>query len=143
MLDSSLIYCYNSIGITNPMSEDLYIPKTLHEAMKHFADPIVAHNFIVTLRWPDGVTCPSCGGKELSYISTRRTWACKNKECKKRFTARVGTIMEDSPLRYETWLSAMWLIAGAKNGISSYEVSRALGVCQKTAWFLLHRIRYV
>jgi transposase-like protein len=123
------------------MSEALYIPKTLHEAIKHFADADVAHRFFVTLRWPDGVTCVYCSCERLSYISTRRTWACK--DCKKRFSVKVGTVMEDSPLKIETWAAAMWLIVGAKNGISSCEIARALGVCQKTAWFLLHRIRHV
>lgn len=125
------------------MADALYVPKTLHEAIQHFSDASVAHTFMVTLRWPEGVTCPYCQCKELSYISTRRVWACKNKECKKRFSVKVGSIMEDSPLKIEIWLAAMWLISGAKNGISSCEVARALGVCQKTAWFLLHRIRHV
>jgi transposase-like protein len=123
------------------VTDDLYIPKTLHEALKHFANPDVAHNFMVSLRWPDGVTCPNCEGKEHSYISTRRTWACKG--CKTRFTVKKGSIMEDSPLSIELWLAAMWLISGAKNGISSCEIARSLGICQKSAWFLLHRIRHV
>src|SRR5438876_11203372 len=99
------------------MTEDLYFPQTLHEAMKHFADPNEAHQFFVTLRWPGGVTCPYCRGTEHSFIRTRKTWACK--ECKKRFTVKVGTIMEDSPLRIETWFAAMRLLGNAKNDISS------------------------
>lgn len=114
-------------------------PRTLVEAVQQFCDPDEAHHFAVMLRWPDGVTCTGCGSKRLSFISTRRTWACR--ECKKRFTVKTGSLMEDSPLKLGTWMVAVWLITGAKNGISSYEVSRALGVCQKTAWFLLHRIR--
>lgn len=121
------------------MEAGIEFPKTLQEAIKLFADPDVAHRFCITLRWPDGITCPYCTGKRHWFISTRLTWACK--DCKKRFTVKVGTIMEDSPLKLETWLAAIWLMTGAKNGISSCEVGRALGVCQKTAWFLLHRIR--
>lgn len=123
------------------MAETLTIPQTLHQAIKHFSDPQVAHDFLTELRWPDGVTCPYCGGKEHSFISTRRIWACKS--CKKRFSLRVGTILEDSPLKLEIWLAAMFLIANARNGISSCEVARSLGVQQRTAWFLLHRIRKV
>jgi transposase-like protein len=93
------------------------------------------------MRWPDGVTCPHCGGKEHSFTKPRRLWRCK--ACKKQFSIRVKTIMEDSPLGLDKWLVAMWLMVNAKNGISSYEVARALGVCQKTAWFLLHRIRHL
>jgi transposase-like protein len=91
------------------------------------------------VRWPDGVSCPHCHGRELSFISTRRLWKCKG--CKKQFSVKVGTIMEDSPIGLDKWLAAIWMIANAKNGISSYEIHRALGVTQKTGWFLLHRIR--
>jgi transposase-like protein len=91
------------------------------------------------LRWPDGVTCPNCEGKEVSYLSTRSMWKCK--ACKKQFSVKQGTVMEDSPIGLDKWLAAIWLIANAKNGISSYEIHRALGVTQKTGWFLLHRIR--
>jgi transposase-like protein len=119
----------------------IFVPKSLHQAMKHFANPEVAQSFVVNLRWPDGVTCPYCQGKDHSYISTRRVWACKG--CAKRFSVRVGTVLEDSRLPLETWLAGMFLIANAKNGISSCEVGRALGITQKTAWFLMHRIRLV
>lgn len=123
------------------MENDLYIPKTLHEAIQYFSDPDTAHNFVVALRWPDVVTCPYCGGQRLSFLKSCRRWHCYG--CKKRFSVKVGTIMEDSPLKLEIWMAAFWLITGAKNGISSCEVSRALGITQKTAWFLLHRIRHV
>ncbi len=116
-----------------------YIPTTLVEAIRHYADLDVANEFLAKLRWPGGVTCPECGGKEHSYITTRRTWACK--ACKKRFTVKVGSVMEDSPLGLDKWLVAMWLLADCKNGISSHEVSRHLGISQKSAWFLMHRIR--
>jgi transposase-like protein len=116
-------------------------PKTLQEAIRFFSDADTCIQFLTPLRWPEGVTCPNCGSKEHSYLSTRRVWKCKNKNCHKQFSIRVGTIMEDSPLGLDKWLAAIWLIANAKNGISSHEVGRALGVTQKSAWFLLHRIR--
>jgi transposase-like protein len=116
-------------------------PQTLQEAILFFSDKKRVFELMTSLRWPDGVTCPYCGGKEHSFISTRYKWKCKNKECKKQFSLKAGTIMEDSPIGLDKWMSAIWLIANAKNGISSYEIHRALGVTQKTAWFLLHRIR--
>ena len=91
------------------------------------------------LRWPNGVECPLCAGQKVSYLSTRRIWKCLT--CKKQFSVKVGSLMEDSPIGLDKWLAAIWLIANAKNGISSHELHRSLGVTQKTAWFLLHRIR--
>lgn len=114
-------------------------PKTLQENILFFADKDRALEFMVSLRWPDGITCPICGSEKHSFISTRRVWKCKS--CKKQFSVKVGTVMEDSPLGLDKWLCAFWLIANAKNGISSYEIHRALSITQKTAWFLLHRIR--
>ena len=114
-------------------------PKTLQQAILYFSDPENCINFLSQLRWPDGVTCPICGGREVSYLSTRRLWKCKG--CKKQFSVKVGTVMEDSPIGLDKWLAAIWLIANAKNGISSYEIHRSLGVTQKSGWFLLHRIR--
>ena len=120
------------------------LPTTLLEAISYFADKEVAHDFVVSLRWPEGVKCPTCGGDDLTYISTRKLWKCKNKECErhgKQFSAKTGTIFEDSPLSFSKWLPAIWMIANNKNGKSSYELSRDLGVTQKTAWFMNHRIR--
>lgn len=114
-------------------------PQTLLEAIRYFSDPDACLNFLIPLRWPDGITCPRCESKEHSFLSTRRLWKCKG--CKKQFSVKVGTIMEDSPIGLDKWLAAIWLIANAKNGISSWEVHRALGITQKTAWFLLHRVR--
>src|SRR6266513_542225 len=92
--------------------------------------------------WPDGVVrCPRCGSENVFFLSTRKIWKCKAKHGKQQFSAKVGTVLEDSPIALGKWLSAFWLIANAKNGISSYELSRSLGVTQKTAWFMLHRIR--
>lgn len=114
-------------------------PKTLLEAIRYFSDPDVALNFMAELRWPDGPTCPACESKEYSFLSTRRVWKCK--ACKKQYTVKQGTIMEDSPIGLDKWLAAIWMIANDKNGISSYEIHRGIGITQKSAWFLLHRIR--
>ena len=129
------------------MEHEATFPKTLQEAIKFFADPDTCVTFMAQLRWPEGVTCPNCGGKAVSYLSTRRTWKCMNRECHKQFSVKVGTIFvgtifEDSPLGLDKWLPAFWLMVNAKNGISSCELARSLDVTQKTAWFMLHRIRY-
>lgn len=121
------------------MQENAPLPTTLQEAITYFNDPEIAHNFMVGFRWPDGVVCPRCESKEHSYLSTRRVWKCKS--CKKQFSVKVGTIFEDSPISLSKWLVAMWVIVNAKNGVSSYELHRSIGVTQKTAWFMLHRIR--
>src|ERR1051325_6659185 len=115
------------------------VPRTLQEAIVYFADPEIAHAFAVSLRWPDGIFCPFCTCCEYSYISTRKRW--KGKGCKKQYSVRVGTIFEDSPLSLSVWFTAIWMLANCKNGVSSYEIHRALDVTQKTAWFMLHRIR--
>jgi transposase-like protein len=116
-------------------------PKTLQQAIVHFANPDNCIKFMVAQRWPKGVTCPTCGSKEVRFLETRRLWECKSSHARKQFSAKVGTIFEDSALGLDKWLVAMWMIANCKNGISSYEIGRALGVTQKTAWFMLHRIR--
>src|SRR6266540_2849601 len=114
-------------------------PKTLQDAIVYFADPKNAFDFAVEMRWPDGVSCPSCGSKDYSFLSTRQLWKCKG--CKKQYSVRVGTIFEDSPIALSKWLMAVWMLVNCKNGVSSYELHRAIGVTQKTAWFMLHRIR--
>lgn len=116
-------------------------PSTLIQAIRYFADPDTCLRYMVESRWPDGVTCPTCGSQEVSFLSTRRIWKCKNQHAKQQFSVKVGTIFEDSPIPLDKWLAAMWMIANSKNGVSSYEMHRALGVTQKTAWFMLHRIR--
>jgi len=131
-------------------TEDM--PQTQLEAVRFFGDEDKAHEFLVGMRWPNGVACPHCESKEVGALSvsvvinkrngketTRRVWNCK--ACKKQFTAKVGTIFGDSPLPLSKWLPAVWMIVNAKNGISSYELHRALGITQKSAWFMLHRIR--
>jgi transposase-like protein len=115
------------------------LPTTLLQAIRYFGDIEVSTDFVAKLRWPDGPVCPNCGGVAYSYLSTRRLWKCK--ECKKQYSVKVGTIFEDSPLGLDKWLPAVWLIANSKNGISSHELGRALGVTQKSSWFMLHRIR--
>jgi len=116
-----------------------FAPRTLQEAITYFADSDVTHAFATALRWPEGVFCPNCGSAENSFISTRKLWKCKG--CKKQFSVRVGTIFEDSPIALSKWFVAIWMIANCKNGVSSYELHRAVGVTQKTAWFMLHRLR--
>src|SRR5436305_1021204 len=116
-------------------------PQTLIDAIRHFSNLDICVQFIASQRWPDGVTCPTCGSKEVSFISTRRIWKCRNLHDHRQFSVKVGTIFEDSPIGLDKWLTAMWMIAGCKNGISSYEVGRDLGVTQKSAWFMMHRIR--
>src|SRR5205809_4439176 len=116
-------------------------PKTLKEANENIADPDPCFVYAVKLRWPSGkVTCPRCGSDQHSFISTRRLWFCK--PCQQQFTLKVGTIFEDSPLGMDKWMVAFWLLVNCKNGISSYELGRGIGVTQRTAWFMLHRIRY-
>jgi transposase-like protein len=116
-------------------------PRTLQQAILHFANPDNCLAFMVARRWPNGVQCPNCGRDDVRFISTRRMWECKAQHARKQFSAKVGTIFEDSALPLDKWLVAMWMIANCKNGVSSYEVGRALGVTQKSAWFMLHRIR--
>jgi len=116
-------------------------PKTLQDAIIYFSDADNCLNYMVDSRWPDGVVCPTCERTDPTFLKTQKKWQCKSAHAKRQFTAKVGTIFEDSPLGLEKWLPAVWLITNAKNGVSSYELSRSLGVTQKTAWFMLHRIR--
>jgi transposase-like protein len=116
-------------------------PTTLLEAVRYFSDADNCQEFLVTMRWPHGVVCPTCGSKEYSYLKTRRLWKCKTKHAQQMFSIKKGSIFEDSPLGLDKWLVAVWLIVNCKNGISSYEVARDLRVHQETAWFMLHRIR--
>lgn len=117
-------------------------PKTLLEATKYFSDPELCRGYVERRRWPDGVVCPTCGSKSVKFLPSVNRYQCSKGHPKRQFTSKTGTVFEDSPLPLEKWLIAMWLIVNAKNGISSYEIHRAIGVTQKTAWFMLHRIRY-
>src|SRR5208283_539809 len=123
------------------MADKQQEPKTLQEAITYFADLDNCLAYLVPRLWPDGVTCPTCGRKDPVFLANQRRWQCKSVHPKRQFSAKVGTIFEDSPIPLEKWLPAVWMIVNDKNGISSYELHRALGVTQKTAWFMLHRIR--
>jgi transposase-like protein len=123
------------------MKSESSFPQTLQQAIRYFADLDNCIDFLANLRWPEGVVCPKCGSKEVSYIKTRRIWKCKQEHDHRQFSCKVGTIMEDSPISLDKWLTAMWLICNCRNGVSSYEIGRSLGVTQKSAWFMLHRIR--
>src|ERR1700730_6492799 len=116
-------------------------PKTLLEAVRYFKDPDRCREFMAAIRWPDGVKCPTCGSEKVGYLANQGRWQCSSKHPKRQFSVKVGTIFEDSPIGLDKWLPAVWLLVNCKNGISSYEVARDLDVTQKTAWFMLHRIR--
>jgi transposase-like protein len=124
------------------METRLNQPKTLQEAIVYFSDPDRCFEYVKAWRWPDGVvTCPTCGKKNARFLEKQKLWQCGSHHSKRQFSIKVGTIMEDSPLGLDKWMVAMWLIANCKNGISSCEIERALGITQKTAWFMDHRIR--
>jgi transposase-like protein len=115
-------------------------PKTLQQAIVYFSDADRAFQYALNFRFEDGkVSCPRCGSEKHSFIKTRRIWFCAG--CKKQFSLKVGTIFEDSPIALDKWMMAIWMIAACKNGVSSYEMARSIGVTQKSAWFMLHRIR--
>lgn len=117
-------------------------PKTLLDAIKFFADPMNCFHYMVAKRWPTGeITCPTCGGGHLRFDRKRMVWTCNAKHPKRQFSLKVGTVFEDSPIGLDKWLPTAWMVANMKNGVSSHEVARSLGVTQKSAWFMLHRIR--
>lgn len=117
-------------------------PVTLQEAIKHFSDYENCRAFMVVVRWADGkVRCPQCDSDKVTYLKNARLYKCYGNHPKPKFSLKVGTIFEDSPIPLEKWLTAVWLIVNCKNGVSSYEIHRDLGVTQKSAWFMLHRIR--
>jgi transposase-like protein len=116
-------------------------PKTLQQAIIYFSTPENCLSYLTARRWPDGVICPTCGRGDVSFLAKQNKWQCKSAHKQRQFSAKVGTIFEDSPLGLDKWLTAVWLITSCKNGVSSYEVHRAIGVTQKTAWFMVHRIR--
>lgn len=116
-------------------------PRTLQEAIIYFSDEDVCREFVGKMRWPDGVVCPRCGSLEVSWLENQKRWQCKSRHASRMFSVKVGTIFEDSPISLTKWLPAAWLIASAKNGISSHELARSMGVTQKSAWFMLQRLR--
>ena len=114
-------------------------PKTLQQAIRHFSNEQVCIDTVAKLRWPHGPVCPKCGHTEQYYLATQKRWKCK--KCAKQFSVKLGTIFEDSPIPLDKWLAALWMLVNCKNGISSYEVGRDLGLTQKSAWFVLQRLR--
>ena len=116
-------------------------PKTLQEAVVHFADPQNCVDYVVARRWPNGVVCPTCGNDKVSFLKNQNKWQCSSHHAKRQFSVKTGTIFEDSPITLDKWLAAMWLVVNCKNGISSCEIARDLGITQKSAWYMMHRIR--
>src|SRR5579864_1911309 len=121
-------------------AEKVNVNSGLMQAIRYFSDPMICLETVAKAKWPEGPECPRCQGKKLSFLKTRLMWTCLG--CRKQFSVKVGTIFEDSAIGLDKWLCAMWLLANCKNGVSSYEIARDLHVTQKTAWFMLHRIRY-
>jgi transposase-like protein len=118
------------------------IPQTLQQAIQYFSDEQVCIDAVSMMRWPDGPRCPDCIGDDAKnpyYLKIQKRWKCRS--CRRQFSVKVGTIFEDSPVRLQKWLPALWMLVSCKNGISSWELHRSLGVSQKTAWFMLHRLR--
>jgi len=116
-------------------------PQTLADAIKYFGDPDNSLRYLAAKRWPNGVECPYCSAKEPMFLKSRRIWKCRATDCRKQFSVKVGTVLNESPIPVEKWLTAIWLVANCRNGVSSCEIARDLGLTQKTAWFMLHRIR--
>ncbi len=115
------------------------LPTTLQEAIQYFADQQRCQDLLSAMRWPQGPVCPNCRSHEHGYVKSRAIYQCKM--CRKQYSAKVGTIFEDSPIKLDKWFCALWMLTNAKNGVSSYEIHRALGITQKSAWFMMHRIR--
>jgi len=115
---------------------------TLQEAIIYFSNPTNCRDYVVARRWENGIECPRCGSKSVKFLEKYNRWQCGRRHANRQFTAKTGTIFEDSPLGLDKWLAAMWQVVNCKNGVSSYEVHRAIGVTQKSAWFMDHRIRF-
>jgi transposase-like protein len=116
-------------------------PTSLEEAIFYFANPDNCLNYLVSRRWPNGVVCPVCGSTALTFVPSRRVWQCKTRHPRYQFSVKVGTVFEESPIALDKWLIAIWMVANSKSSVSSYEVRRVLHITQKSAWFMLHRIR--
>jgi len=116
-------------------------PNTLQEAVIYFSSPRNCLEYLAAKRWPDGVTCPTCGSEKVKFNAGRGVWQCSKHHSKRQFSVKIGTIFEDSAIGLDKWLIAVWMLTNDKDGISSYEVAKAIGVTQKTAWFMMHRIR--
>lgn len=118
-------------------------PQTLQDAIVYFSDADRCREYVVSRRWPNGVTCPQCGSENVRFQPKHNRWQCATHHARRQFTLKTGTIFEDSPLGMDKWMCAMWMVVNCKNGVSSYEIHRAIGVTQKTAWFMLSRLRLV
>jgi transposase-like protein len=116
-------------------------PTTLQDAIVYFSNPVNCREYMVARRWPNGVTCPKCGSANVLFLEKYNRWHCREKHKAPQFTLKTGTIFEDSPLGLDKWLTAMWMVVNCRNGVSSWEISRALKITQKSAWFMDHRIR--
>jgi transposase-like protein len=116
-------------------------PRSLQEAIVYFSNPDNCIDYLAVRRWPNGVVCPGCGSTKVSFNAQRRTWKCGSHHPKREFSIKVGTIYEDSPIPLDKWLTATWMLTNCKNGVSSYEIARNVKVTQKSAWFMLQRIR--
>jgi transposase-like protein len=116
-------------------------PKSLQEAIIYFSNPNNCIDYLAVRRWPNGVVCPNCGSDSVSFNADRKTWKCASHHPRREFSVKVGTIFEDSPISLDKWLTATWMLTNCKNGVSSYEIARDVRVTQKSAWFMLHRIR--
>jgi transposase-like protein len=126
------------------MEQVTNIPQTLQQAIQYFSNEQVCIDAVALMRWPDGPRCPDChfdDAKNPYYLKTQKRWKCRT--CRRQFSVKVGSIFEDSPVPLQKWLPALWMLVSCKNGVSSWELHRALGVSQKTAWFMLHRLRVV
>ena len=133
IFDSSNLPCYSRF--MEP------VPQTLIDAVSYFKNLDNCIDYLANRRWPKGVTCPTCGRADVSYVASRRLWQCRSRHAKAQFSVKTGTIIEESLLGLDKWMPVIWMVANCKNGVSSWEIHRALGVTQKTAWFMLHRIR--
>lgn len=117
------------------------LPKTFEEAAAYFAVSGNCRSFLISRRWPNGVTCPQCGSDQVYFDSSRNGWECKTRHPQRKFTLKTGTIFEDSALGLDRWLLTIWMVANTTGGVGSHELARAVGVTQKTAWLMLQRIR--
>jgi transposase-like protein len=132
--------------LTNPRCSAIFLvmesPKTLQQAIQYFSDEQVCIDAVAAMRWLDGPRCPDCHGEDAKnpyYLKTQKRWKCRS--CRRQFSVKVNTIFEDSPIPLQKWLPALWLLISCKNGVSSWEIHRSIGVSQKSAWFMLHRLR--
>jgi transposase-like protein len=126
--------------VTKP-ADSPSLPATLDQALRYFSDAETCMQFLVARRWPNGITCPVCGNAKVTFLKSQQRWQCTARHPKRQFSLKVGTIFEDSALGLDKWLAAVWLIANSQHQTSSMELQRVIGVTQKTAWFILHRVR--